>query len=260
MGTAAWDSPGNFGLRKRSMTDPFIPEAARPCPNKVLAGEAWALASRLDGVNEQDASEGVLLILAGAEDRTAQRFGASAERLGIPCAIPRSAAEVGMRMLAERDGTVSCRLSIGEEQQPVRAVLNRGLPFSDQPFVEAELMASWWAALACFPGPVINRPSRDGFLPNPDVLRLASPESGIELPPIRIATSRELAIHAPATHLRRLSDGGHAGSFAAVPEAGFDDGEVYAATRFDPSRTCQVLVAGNEFFDLSHENGCLLYT
>src|SRR6201999_3677871 len=57
----------------------------------------------------------------------------------------------------------------------VGCIVNRGgialddeLP-SEVQFAAFERLAGWWSALALFPGPVINRPTRFGYLPRLDL-------------------------------------------------------------------------------------------
>jgi hypothetical protein len=248
------------------MNDHFIPVASRPTPNKVLAQEAWVLAADLEEAahrsaeqSADEATEGILLVLAGAADQTAQRFVSAARRRGVDCVIPKSAEQMNIRLRAGRDGSTTCELSFGAEQLPVRAVLNRGLSAGAEgeahPFIEAELLATWWSVLACFPGRVINRPSRMGFLPDLDVVRLTARHASLKLPRIQIATSRRVVFRTPATHIRQLSDGCHVGSFHRPPDTEFNIADVYAATEFDPLKTRQLLLAGRCLFDLAHETG-----
>src|SRR5438094_7598265 len=96
-------------------------------------------------------------------------------------------------MIAERDGRTTIDLRVGPKQTLVTAILNRGISTSsgstaEAQFRAAEGLASWWSVIACFPGPVVNRSSRQGFVPNVEVLSVAAAVPGLSLSPGFIST------------------------------------------------------------------------
>lgn len=110
-----------------------------------------------------------MLALIGHEDDAVcdalKRF---ADRIGFPAVRVRDPAAWTVTIdLAEHT-----RVTLsGPDRSLVHCAVNRGLPQSAglSAAQENDLMAAWWAALALLPGPVANRPGRQGFLPAPDV-------------------------------------------------------------------------------------------
>jgi len=134
----------------------------------------------------------------------------------------------------------------------VRAVVNRGLAAPDgaDPFLGSEWLAAWWAALRHFDGPVVNRPGRDGFLPEPWPWRLEGALAGFAPSGVRVADRAEACETAPRTTVHRLASGAYAGCFDEREQARLAPGEVYALTPLDPRRTSHLLLAGERCFDL----------
>ena len=90
--------------------------------------------------------------------------------------------DVEASVWADRDAAVRVEL-----RPAPRAVLNRGLPLNygaseAEDFRNAEIVSTWWSALAAFPGPVVNRPTLAGFLPRLETVSLAAAVPGLAAP------------------------------------------------------------------------------
>ena len=204
----------------------------------------------------------ILLILASTNDDSAREFSEFIRLRGIRCLVSDDFLSVIAVALATSDGTVEVRLTDPTSGTPITAIVNRGVDGSrdsdtfDEAFSRGERLAAWWSLLAFFPGPVVNRPSTAGFVPNLDVLSLRRAVPSIRLQPGTITTDyAQLARRPsawPSTNVHRLSDGSLIGLLGeSVP---FDD-DVFVATPFDPARTVHILVAGHSDFDLSTQSG-----
>lgn len=246
------------------MDDLFIPAEARPSVTLPLAQEAWALATTLEpplisrhSEMKPDCSEGCLLVLARPEDQMASGFVAYAQALGICCARPAHLPDIDLSITAERNRETRVEIAVGPEHLPVQGILNRGWPFSPaDSFQMAESYATWWSALACFSGPVINRSSRFGLVPDVDLLLMVKNVPNIEPPRIFIGNQErppflepELNIHEP--------DGRYLGRMNKETEPQLKKDEIYVFTGFDPGQIKYLLLAADSVFDLSHEHGCL---
>lgn len=203
----------------------------------------------------------MLLVLAPRSDETARRLAARAALLGIPCAHVDRFRDLSLSASCERDGAVTVRLLLRNGQVPVTAVFNRGVPNAEGDvgsFAQAEIVAACWTALACLPGPVINRPSRLGYMPSVEPTLLAA--TGVcnyESRAGTLATVRSPRVsdgHG-AVSLHRLRDGaflGHMAQWQSDLES-----ELVVGTPFDPEMTRHLLVVGRRTFDLSRADGSL---
>lgn len=197
-----------------------------------------------------------ILVLAPPDDETALLFRAFAVEAGHRAVVREAFDDLTVTVTAGRDASAEVDLRVAGE--PVRGVLHRGIgpPSGDggeAEFVHAESLAVWWSALALWPGPVINRPTRHGFLPPLDPLALAR-LPGITLPPSSIG-GRPRYAPAPGERLNvhRERDGvflGH--GTAAIPR---ETDDILRFTCFDPDRTRHLLLAGDEVFDPADPTG-----
>ena len=127
-----------------------------------------------------------ILILANADDGAAHQV-AGALRLRRLSVLVCDALDktVEITISADRSGATEVTMRAGVHRQTIGAVINRGgiakplTSSSEGKFLLAERSALWWAALGLFDGPVINRPTESGFLPNGDVASLAGSVDGI---------------------------------------------------------------------------------
>lgn len=188
----------------------------------------------------------MLLILAPSHDETAEAFSAWLDANAEPHARTQSLADLRLRVLVNSDGAPSVDLAIRSTGEPVDAILNRGFFWSSggDEFEQSESLAAWWAALALFSGPVINRPSQAGLIPpsfevnaQPAVERRIADRWPV-LPRGLIAHRHDLATHA---FLGR--------SPGEPSNAPFEQPEL--VTVFDPSALRHVLVVGRWMFDLT---------
>lgn len=196
----------------------------------------------------------MLLILAQPGDETADRIAAFARQAGVPCRRLNHCREVEVSVRAERHGAVRVDLA-----PAARAVLNRGLPLDredsdDGDFRRAEMIATWWSALAAFPGPVVNRPTLAGFLPRLETVSLAAAVPDLLAPGYIGPPGCDLPA-APAVNVHRLRDAAYLGRHG--PALALDEDELYVYTPFDPDRVVRLLLAGERVFDLDSGNGDL---
>jgi hypothetical protein len=193
-----------------------------------------------------------LLVLARDDDVTAAAVAAAAWARGV--AVVRSdRSDLSATLRSERDGSCRVTLRRGEADLAVSAILNRtagddnSQPHASRPraerrtrFQTAEKLAAWWAVLAQFPGPVVNRPSVHSFLPELDAGELGR-RAGIAVAPRTLATR---ALQDGPRNVHRLHDGSHVGFFADGAADRSDEREVRRYTRFDPHRASYAIVAG----------------
>lgn len=204
-----------------------------------------------------------LLVLAQPYDETARRFVAFAEERGIHCLMPRLASEPELSVEVERDGSATVEIRAGDGWTRVRGVLNRGLPRVEGPsegeqFRSAETLASWWAALALFPGPVINRPSGMAFIPDLSISPLVRDAAGIRAAPAQIGSEPPRLPAEPRVNIHRLRTGEYLGYLSAAGDSrGIVDDEILVYTGFDPAQTLHILLAGSQTFNLSSDLGYL---
>jgi hypothetical protein len=191
-----------------------------------------------------------LLILARAEDETARRFASFARANGV-VAVVAGPGQLALTLLGGRDGRAEVRISSREPAAPFDAVLNRGFATEvseAERFPAAETLAAWWAALAEFPGPVVNRPGPRAFVPELDATGLAR-RAGLA-PSERTITTMRAAVSESHVNVYRVDDGTHVGLVAPGGTAPCD-GEVYRHTRFDPGQAAHAVVAGPRLIPLA---------
>jgi len=114
-------------------------------------------------------------------------------------------------------------------------------------FAANERLAAWWAALALFTGPVINRPSRHGYLPDIRPLQLLASKPSTTL---RSAWTEAQWLSesdspppgdAAALHVRNIATGRWV---TPSERAALSEQAVVCATPYDPARILRVVVAG----------------
>jgi hypothetical protein len=205
----------------------------------------------------------MILILSQTNDETARRFKEDALGSGVDCLIVNDWNDVKLGITVERDRAVRLELTAGESGRHVTGILNRGVPPAgsspEEVFQAAESLASWWSLLFSFPGPVVNRSSRMGFLPNVDNLSLARAVPGLRLPSAVVSTQNynsyaESVITESVINVHRVRDGQYLGRLGARSTV-LDRAEVHLFTPFDPNKIAHILVAGNHVFDLSNYSG-----
>jgi hypothetical protein len=136
----------------------------------------------------------------------------------------------------------------------IGAAINRGglpsAPMEDheEHFALDERIALWWTALALLDGPVINRPTRFGFLPMGEIARLTHHDGAIRTR-ARWISHDSAGTEWPKcrTNFHRVSSGVH----VADPSrslGGSPPGDILRATPFDPNAVRRVIVAGTAVF------------
>ncbi len=200
----------------------------------------------------------MLILLQGQpDDETLVRFAAFAEKQGQTCVITPAWSDLDCSVQVERTGSVTVRLE--KDGIPFQGIINRGAPpaqpaNAEQVFLEAESLATWWSALACFPGPVINRPSRWGFVPHLELLTLARLVPGVVLAPAVFSTTPVRSPGGPEVNIHRVRDRSYLGRFSALSACDFQR-DVYVSTSFNPEQTRALLLVGRRLFDLSTAEG-----
>ncbi|MGX7829122.1 hypothetical protein ACTG9Q_28970 [Actinokineospora sp. 24-640] len=186
-----------------------------------------------------------ILVIAPDADETARRFAEFATGNGVATVVANGFGRVGITVRATRDR--ACRTRITLDGVEVTGVLVRGVgdwgrePDAERAFASAETCAAFWSALALWPGPVVNRPSAQGFFPRLDPLELVG--SGAVAPPRTVIVNDGSA---PGHEVFRLPDWTEVDPDA--PRSRFD---VVQITDSDPTRARRVLVAGSEVFEVS---------
>ncbi|MFD2416241.1 hypothetical protein [Amycolatopsis pigmentata] len=185
-----------------------------------------------------------LLVIAPETDETARRFADFAIGNGVSTVVAKEFGRVGVTVRAGRDAAGRAEITV--DGAKVRGVLNRGIgdwgrePDAERVFVAAETYAAFWAALALWPGPVVNRPSAQGFFPRLDPLELV--ESGDVAPPRTVILNGGTA---PGSEVYHLPDWTRLEPDA--PRSRFD---VVQITNRDPVHSSHLLVAGTEVFEI----------
>ena len=181
----------------------------------------------------------MLLIVAPPEDDVAREFEEFARDRGI--AVARLLSGTSLSVEVDRSGKARAQLRVGGTA--VTSIFNRGIVLhKEAAFAELEQMAAWWSGMALFQGPVINRPSRDGLLPDLDVLSLAAAVPGLDLAPMQIGSAHSLKPR-PAVNAHSIATGEFLGHKHEVGEDG-----LALFTAFDPGRTMNLIVAGDRAF------------
>lgn len=184
----------------------------------------------------------MLLIVAPPKDDVAREFEEFARDSGI--AVARLSSATSLSLEVDRSGDAWAQLCVGDTA--VTSIFNRGIVLDKEAaFTELEQMAAWWSAIALFQGPVINRPSRNGLLPDLDVLSLAAAVPGLDLAPMQIGSAHSLKPR-PAVNAHSIVTGEFLGRKYPV-----DEERLALFTAFDPARTINLIVAGDRAFATS---------
>lgn len=143
--------------------------------------------------------------------------------------------------------------------QLVTAIFNRGIQLFDGrtqrvSFIQSEELASWWSALACFAGPVVNRPSCTGISPALVPTALTGTATGFLPPRTRVSTLGYNGHKGLRVNVHRVRDGKYVGRWGELP---LQASEVYAFTSFDPRNTLRMLFAGESIINLNSPDGRL---
>jgi hypothetical protein len=188
-----------------------------------------------------------LLVIAPDTDETARRFADFAVAKGVATTVSSGFGRdrVGVTVRVTRDR--ACRARITFDGAEVSGILVRGVgdwgseTDAERAFAAAETYAALWSAVALWPGPVINRPSAQGFFPRLDPLQLAG--SGAVTPPRTVILNDGSA---PGSDVYRLP-----GWTRLDPDAPRSRFDVVQITDTDPARTRRILVAGTGVFEVS---------
>ena len=200
----------------------------------------------------------MILVLAHPTDLAARSFVSFAEEAGVRCFFPQDIEEVALSVESDRTGKVTVMLCNGEATSPVHGILNRGLPIisgddAEERFKLSETLAAWWTALACFKGPVINRPSREGYLPSLDVLSFS--KYGLDIAPTYISTNMLFQLNEPQVNLYLLRNGELIQKGRREISNTAIENEVFSLTGFDPNQTFYTALVGHQLFNLSDVSG-----
>ncbi|MFI6513334.1 hypothetical protein ACIBCT_37510 [Streptosporangium sp. NPDC050855] len=186
-----------------------------------------------------------LLVIAPDTDETARRFADFALSCGVSTVVANGFGRVQITVRASRDR--ACRTRITVDGVEVSGILTRGVgdwgrePDAERAFVSAETYAALWSAIALWPGPVVNRPSAQGFFPRLDPLQLVG--SGAVAPPPTVILNDGSA---PGSDVYRLPD------WTRVdPEVSRSRFDVVQISDGDPARARRILVAGTDVFEVS---------
>ncbi|MFG2873785.1 hypothetical protein ACGFYU_01965 [Streptomyces sp. NPDC048337] len=185
-----------------------------------------------------------LLVLAESADETAVRFARFASDRGVEAVVAAGFDRLAVTVTVSHD--LRPRSTILVDGRPPVGVFCRGRLDSSPPltpaarFAAGEEQASVWAAMALWPGPVINRPTVHGYPPRLDPLELAASTPDIR-PAGTIANGRDV----PGNHAYRISD------YTQLDPATRGLYDVVHITQIDERRTHQLLIAGTSTFDVS---------
>lgn len=184
-----------------------------------------------------------LLVLAESGDETARRFARFATREGVETVVVAGFGRIAVTVTVSR--ALRARSTVLVDGRTPAGILCRGgADISTQPtpaarFAAGERQATVWAAVALWPGPVVNRPTAHGYPPRLDPLELAASTPGIQA-----AGTLTDGPDAAGNHAYRLSD------HTQLDAAGRTPYDVVHLTPVDESRTHQLLIAGTSTFDL----------
>jgi hypothetical protein len=179
-----------------------------------------------------------MLALIGYEgDAVCDALMRAADRVGLAAGRVRDPASWKMTVHLDRAGRGHTDLR-DPGGIPVTCAVNRSLP--PRPDLgtgeDNDLLATWWAALALLPGRVVNRPSREGFIPMPRV-----PGALLTTRPGPLAAGDVANVH-----------DAHTGRFLYRAENAHQPtgAPVLRVTPFDPGRTWRLMLAGNQAIEL----------
>jgi len=154
-----------------------------------------------------------------------------------------------MALTSTREGDVTLDLRIAQTSEPISGILNRMPPVPldpgpDERFRASEGAATWWSALAAFPGPVLNRPDPRGYLPPIHLTGLAARPLGLDQAPSILASR-------PPTERDRITMHAHRPAYPTTQENAAPPGG--AILRYSPAGPIgRLLVAGKQAFHLDH--------
>ncbi len=198
-----------------------------------------------------------LLVLARAEDETAEAFATFARASGADVTLV-DLNDLQVRLTMTRAGDATLSITRDGEPIAVRAILNRA--FASYPletterFQAAESLAAWWAALALFPGRVANRPNSRTFQPELDASVLAR-QAGLG------AARRTLSTQPVAgrrVNVHRVHDGTHVGFRAESSRLAPEAGQVWRFTEFDPGFAMFAVLSGERLLPLGVVDSALV--
>lgn len=199
----------------------------------------------------------MLLVLAHPEDKMATAFAEYAKAKGICCNVVHDWCDIDASITADRTAGVKVDLRCGRDKIPVTAVLNRGVSLEssnvsvEEQFRSSEVLATWWSVLTYFPGPVVNRPSRFGFIPNVDLFSIAASLPNIALPYGSISSHWKNPPSSSLVNVHRLCDNQYLGYLDDVYPC-LNESDIYIFTPFNPSNVTRILIAGDEVIDLAY--------
>lgn len=196
-----------------------------------------------------------LLILANKGDEAAERFDSFCRSLRIQTALITDLRHMHLTISANRMGAAAVQLRVRPRGAIVGAVCNFGLTPTrggDWDFRSGELLASWWSALALFPGPVLNRPTLSSFVPEVQPLSLCSKVPNLDMPDSWISPEGARVESPETTNVHLLSSGAFLGRTDGGPIT--CQGELCRFTTFNPNSTWRLLVAGKSLFPLDMAN------
>jgi len=199
----------------------------------------------------------VILVLATKEDYAAAAFAQFAAESKVPCRVVSDFTDVRASLVVTRDRSCKARLTTVPDSKMVTAVLNRGTLLMaagpDEQFSRGEGLASWWSLLGLFPGPVINRPSLDGFLPVVEPALLAKRVPGVLPPKVRISSAIERFAVGEEVNVHNI----HGAYLSRLQDVKYSTlgPEIHVYTPFVPCTVWRLLVVGDSLFDLSSPDG-----
>jgi hypothetical protein len=185
-----------------------------------------------------------LLVVAADTDGTARRFADFANSSGVATVLTAGFGRVGVTVRATRNRACTARITF--DGVDVRGVLTRGIgewgqeSDPERAFISSEKYAAYWSVLALWPGPVVNRPSPDGFFPRLDPLELVRVGA--------VAAPRTVILNdgtAPGNDVYRLP--GWTRVDVDLPRSRFD---VVQVCDSDSTRVHRVLVAADAAFEV----------
>ncbi|WP_438296013.1 hypothetical protein [Streptomyces sp. HUAS TT7] len=185
-----------------------------------------------------------LLVLAESGDETAIRFARFASDGGVETLVVADFDRLAVTVTVSRD--LNSHSTVLVDGYPPVGIFCRGRLGSSPSsapaarFAASEQEATLWAALALWPGPVINRPTVHGYPARLDPLELASSSPGIR-PAGTITNGRD----ATGNHAYRTS------CYTQLDPAARDVYDVVHLTQIDERRTHQLLFAAASTFEVN---------
>lgn len=197
----------------------------------------------------------MVLILARKDDFTANMLKDHFKNLNIPCVLSNQMNKFQFGLTADCYGETWLSLQYGENT--ISSIINRGMATDEDTFNNSETTAAWWSVMASFKGPVINRPSRLGFLPFVESNVITKQLNYLQ--PARIVysnTAAELAFEDDpllTCNIHSAYNNKYLGHLVA--DSCLNDDEAYKFTGFNLDNTHSFLIAGDDHYCLSHPEG-----